>query len=159
MMLYIWLLAVFVLDRISKFLVTEALSPGQSVAVLGGPVQLTYVRNTGAAFGILADRTSFFIVITLLLVGAILWFYHCSSLRRLLNDIGAGLVVGGALGNLTDRLLWGFVVDFVDLRVWPVFNVADAAIVLGGVVLIVHYHRRVPTEAEGVDRDAGEVSG
>lgn len=146
-MLYLYLVVTFLLDRVSKLLVVDGLPPGHSAPLIGDVVRLTHVRNTGAAFGILSGQTYFFVAVTVFLAGAILWFYHRSPYGRFINGVAAGLIVGGALGNLVDRIIWGFVVDFIDLRVWPVFNIADAAIVVGGAIMIIHYYRTVEADS------------
>ena len=151
-MLYLWLVIAFVADRLSKALVSRTMSPGDSLPVVEGVLHLTYVRNPGAAFGLLTGRTFFLTVITVLMVGGILWWYHSSRERHLLNPLAAGLLVGGALGNLADRIATGQVTDFFDLQVWPVFNVADIAIVVGSLLLALHLWRAGHGEAG----DAGE---
>jgi len=97
-------------------------------------VSLTYVTNTGAAFGLLPDHGLFFIAIAAIVVIAIL-VYHRHLPDKALVKASLGLQLGGALGNLTDRLRYGYVIDFIDFKVWPVFNLADSAIVIGVAVL------------------------
>jgi len=135
--LHFWLLvaAVFVLDQGTKHFVQLRYLPGESQVVLPQFFHLTYVQNTGAAFGILVEWTQFFIGLTLVLL--LVLFLYCrkfSNSDRLIR-LALALVVGGGVGNLLDRLRLGYVVDFLDFRVWPVFNVADMAIVSGAIVL------------------------
>lgn len=132
-----WGLIVLVLflDQFSKYLVILYLAPWESIAILPGVLYLTHVRNPGAAFGILANWTGLFILVSLLLIGAVLLFW-----RRILTlsrsfQLALALEVGGAIGNLIDRLRFGQVIDFIDFRVWPVFNVADMAIVIGALLI------------------------
>lgn len=122
---------VFVLDRVSKSVVQSRMALGESVPVLPGVFHLTYVRNPGAAFGLLPDRTAFFIAATVLVVALILWYAWRVGVPRRSVRLALGLQLGGALGNLVDRVAHGTVVDFLDFRVWPVFNLADSAIVVG----------------------------
>jgi len=131
----------FTADRLSKALVSRAMTPGESLPVVEGILHLTYVQNPGAAFGLLTGRTLALTVITVFMMGGILWWYHFSRERHLLSPLAAGLLVGGALGNLTDRIFHGAVTDFFDLQVWPVFNVADIAIVVGSLLLALHLWR------------------
>lgn len=128
-------MAVLVSDIISKAIVVETLSDRPPVELFGGLVRLIHARNTGAAFSIAEGQTLVLSVIALVVVGAII-----RTARRLGSTAWAvclGLILGGALGNLVDRLfrapgpLQGAVVDWIDFRVWPVFNFADSALVIG----------------------------
>ena len=124
----------FVLDRVLKIWVLHSLEEGESIPVWARVFHLTRVDNTGAAFGLWRNAPLFLTVVTAVSVLAI--FVHLfgaiRSHRRLSRSFsGWALVVGGALGNLYDRIHFGYVIDFIDLRVWPVFNVADSAICLG----------------------------
>ena len=104
---------------------------GESIPVLQPLFYLTYIMNPGAAFGILPNQKALFITTGLLLaIGALAGYRKLPPGNNPLK-IGLGLVLGGALGNLADRLRFGRVVDFLDFRVWPVFNLADSAIVIG----------------------------
>ncbi len=143
-----WIGLVFAADRISKALAATGLEIGQSVPVIEDIFHLTYVHNEGAAFGILQGRFYFFAVATALLSVGILWWHHFSPDSHLLSRPAAGMVLGGALSNLVDRLTWGYVVDFIDFRVWPVFNVADIALVVGSVLLAMHLWRAGAREDE-----------
>lgn len=125
------------IDQYSKYYVESHMHLGMSIPVIQNVFHITYVLNPGAAFGMLEHRTSFFIVIALLLVAAVIYFYpRIPSGYRLLK-VGIGLQVGGAVGNVIDRVKTGYVVDFFDFRIWPVFNIADIAIVVGvGIIII-----------------------
>lgn len=120
----------FLSDRLSKLLALKFLSAGPSVEIFPF-FHLTYAENTGAAFSILQNCNTFFIVVSLILITVL------SVLRRGISSHGAAaawgviMVMGGALGNLYDRLVFGFVIDFLDFRVWPVFNLADSFISVG----------------------------
>ena len=140
---------VFLIDQVTKSLAVYYLLPLVSVR-LAGFFQLTYVENRGAAFGVLQNQTLFFVVLGLVVVaGLALSYRHLPGISPLLN-VCLGLQLGGALGNLVDRLRQGYVVDFVDLTWWPVFNVADAAIVLG-VSVIAYYLIRGPRASAATD--------
>lgn len=125
------------LDQVTKAYLKATMLPGSSVPVIPGIFHLTYVLNPGAAFGILEHQTWFFVAVAFGLFAAILFFYPRIPPGYGLLRVGIGLQVGGAVGNVVDRLQTGYVVDFFDFRVWPVFNVADIAIVVG-VGLIVY---------------------
>lgn len=131
-----------VVDRISKWVVMDSLKLGESwnpVAALERWVSLTYVTNTGASFGLFPDHGVVFIIIAVVVIVGIIVYYR-AYYRHLpgeqwLIQISLGLQLGGALGNLVDRLLYGHVIDFIDFKVWPVFNVADSSIFVGVVIL------------------------
>jgi signal peptidase II len=101
-------------------------------------LSLTYVRNTGAAFGILKGQQWFFVVLS---IGIIWWIGRAlcmSTARPVATQRAMALILGGAIGNLIDRIRLGYVIDFIDLHVWPVFNVGDSAITIGVVLLLLH---------------------
>lgn len=130
--------AVLVLDQVTKALVRTSLSPGESIPLFGGLVDLTYVRNTGAAFSLLEGRQWLFATVSVVFVSIMLaWWWRERPEGRWLN-FGMGLLAGGAVGNLIDRVFIGAVTDFVDVHFWPVFNVADSAVLVGVGVLMVH---------------------
>lgn len=124
-------ICIVILDQVIKFMVAHEMFPGMSFPVIQDIFHITFVLNPGAAFGILAHQRSFFIVmgIAMLILGILFSRYirrQCVSFRY-----GTALLLGGALGNLIDRIRFGHVIDFFDFRIWPVFNIADIAIVLG----------------------------
>jgi signal peptidase II len=151
-LLYLALSAlVFGLDRFTKLLVMDRLPLHASVPVVEGFFDLTHVTNTGALFGILSGlapplRGAVFVAIPILAVVLILVFQLRSSARDALAQVGLALILGGALGNLTDRIAWGHVVDFLDFSVagrhWPAFNLADSSICCGVGALILDLIRR-----------------
>ncbi len=126
-------IVLLLLDRLTKRL-TLVFLPGQDIELLPY-LHLNYVQNTGAAFGMLQNSNVLFIVITVLILGYILknWKELCAY--GPLVKWGLVCILSGALGNLYDRISLGFVVDFIDLKVWPVFNVADSCITIGGILL------------------------
>lgn len=151
-------LTVLALDQASKELVRTFMDRGQAWPN-GWPVRLHYVTNTGAAFGILKDQTGFLIVTTLIGLVAIYLYYRYPPFEHLSAPVAIGMMLGGAIGNLLDRLRLGRVTDFIDFPVWPSFNVADSCIVIGIAILLLGYAlftERPPPEAEregaGADR-------
>jgi signal peptidase II len=124
-------LGVFILDQISKIYIIKTMEVGNSIPVIENIFHITYVKNPGAAFGILQHQTGLFIAIAVLLLAAVLYFYPRLPQGYPLIRVAIGLQAGGAVGNLLDRVRTGYVTDFFDFRVWPVFNVADMAIVVG----------------------------
>ena len=133
--MFLTILVVVILDQASKFVVQHMMEVGQSIAVIDSIFHFTYILNSGAAFGLLANRTLFFVVTTVIVVVGLL-IYSYRSKKGGLQSLALGLLLGGAVGNLLDRLRFGHVVDFIDFRIWPVFNIADIAIVLGSILLI-----------------------
>jgi|SRR3989344_899490 len=123
---------VFLLDRITKLLIVHKLALNSSVDV--GPISLVHIVNTGTAFGLLKSAGLIFTVAAII-VSIYLVVKHQTYDSRLQPALG--LVLGGALGNVLDRFIYGAVIDFIDLHFWPVFNVADAAISVAIVFLIV----------------------
>jgi signal peptidase II len=164
-------LVVVAIDQATKYLAVTQLAGRPPVRLLGGAVYLLLVRNSGAAFSLGTGYTFVFPLITMAVVGWILWM--ATRLRSLPWAIGLGLVMGGALGNLTDRLLrapgplLGHVVDMVSLfdddgQVWPVFNAADSALCVGVVLLVfleLTGRRRDGTRAAGAESDTRAAGG
>ena len=126
-------LTVIALDRWTKYLAIDHLleSGVRSVPLIGEYIRLTYVENRGAAFGVLQDQTAFFILVGLVVISVIVASYRYIPEPSWLLNVCLGLQMGGAVGNLIDRIHVGYVVDFIDLTFWPVFNVADSAICVG----------------------------
>ncbi len=126
---------VLVLDQLSKVTIQRLFQPGESNPIFTGIFHLTYVQNTGAAFGLLKGQQWVFLVFAALII---LWMglsLHRSSSRGEL-DWSAALIFSGAIGNLIDRARFGYVIDFLDFRIWPVFNIADSALTIGVAVLL-----------------------
>lgn len=129
-------LVILAADQLTKWLVAVHLQPGESLAVVSHLLQLTYVQNHGGAFGILAYQSDKFawlgLALALALVAAT---FYLGDDNRVLT-LSLAFLTGGILGNLVDRLRTGYVVDFLDVHIWPVFNVADCFICIGAALLI-----------------------
>ena len=147
---------VVVIDQITKAFVSSAMSLHESIVVIGSFFNITYVRNPGAAFGFLATagptfRSVFFLSVTVAAILLILYYLSRSMRKELLLIFSLSLILGGASGNLIDRMRYGEVVDFLDVYIasyhWPTFNVADASISLGAALLVLQMVR---------DRSKGE---
>ena len=132
--------AVFVVDQLTKAWLVSFLSPGERVEVVGDYVRLIHSQNTGALFGLFRDQALFFAIVSVGVVGVIVWFHHSSG-RNTLLSVALGLLLGGALGNMADRFRIGYVVDFVDVGLgglrFYTFNIADSAISLALLLLLV----------------------
>jgi len=132
---------VVVLDQISKLWVRSNLELFQTVPIIGC-LSLTYVRNTGSAFGLFANQAFLLALVAIVGLVAVLLLYRYLSRSNILSISALGLIFGGAMGNLIDRLRFGYVTDFVDVSLWrdfhwPAFNVADSAITVGSIMLII----------------------
>ena len=137
------IIAAFVvtLDQISKLWVSSHLELYETIPLVG-PLSLINVRNTGSAFGLFANQTFLLILVAVVGLVTILLFYRYFSKSNILGISALGLLFGGALGNLIDRLRFGYVTDFVDVRLWrdfhwPAFNAADSAITVGSIMLVI----------------------
>lgn len=129
-------MTVVFIDQVTKHLAQTSLSDGRFVDLFGGLLRLDYTENTGAAFSVFRSGGSVFVLIAIVVsVGILVYYRRAASAARIVR-IALGLILGGALGNLVDRVRLGYVVDFIDLRWWPVFNLADSAIVIGVALLL-----------------------
>ena len=126
--------AALVADQVTKQVVARALAVGET-ADLVGPFSLHHVQNSGIAFGLFASRTTIVIAVTAVAVGWMLWFFARTGRRHPVLPVALGLVLGGSLANLIDRVRLGHVTDFLDLDAWPAFNLADTFIVVGVAIL------------------------
>ncbi len=131
-------LAAIVADQLTKWVVSSALGLGESADVLG-PFSLHHVRNTGIAFGLFGSATTAVIVVTAAAVGGMLIFFARAGQRHTLVPIALGLVLGGSISNLVDRVRLGHVTDFLDFDYWPAFNLADTFIVVGVALLFLSF--------------------
>ncbi len=147
---------VLALDQTTKGLVRTFMDRGEAWPD-DWPVRLHHVTNTGAAFGILKDQTGFLIVTTLIGLAAIYLYYRYPPFDHFVAPIAIGMMLGGAIGNLVDRVRLGRVTDFFDFPLWPSFNVADSSITVGIAVLVIGYAlfgQRPPPVSEREDAGA-----
>ncbi len=152
-------------DVVTKLVVLRTLElGGPRVFVLGDVVCLRHIRNSGGLFGLLPGNASYFAVVSVIAVVAILWVLYRSRHRERLQQIALGMVMGGALGNLLDRVRLGGVVDFIDVGIgvhrWPTFNIADTGVSVGVSLLILWLfltERRREQASEG-KADAGTAT-
>ncbi len=126
---------VFVVDRGVKVLVEGSMWLGESIPLIPGFLNLTYIKNDGGAFGILSGSRLVLLIGSAVAIGVVLWILLSGSSSRL-TSLGCGLILGGAAGNLLDRLATGEVTDYVHFSFWYIFNAADAAIVVGVAILL-----------------------
>ena len=154
LLLFSSVIAIYALDRISKILALHYLQPGESIPLVKNVLHLTLVYNPGAAFGIFKDQLILLSIITILSIAFIAYLllsWHKKG--NLVEKMAFGFILAGAMGNLTDRLKVGYVVDFIDFRVWPVFNIADSFITIGVCLIVIIMWRRKTKALKGT-RDA-----
>ncbi|HEY8448796.1 MAG TPA: signal peptidase II [Thermomicrobiales bacterium] len=135
---------VVIADQVSKWLIIERLGPGADrhrASVIGDLVELRYAQNTGVAFGLLQGQGVLVPLLSIAVVAFLLRMYLRVGAPSPWFAVGSGLVLGGALGNVIDRMRLGYVVDFISIAWWPTFNLADVAITCGAAVLLVWYWR------------------
>ncbi len=129
------------LDQITKLLVVQNISEGASVEGIRGVFRLTYIENKGAAFGILSEHRWVFMILSVIAIVAILFYLWREKTRSILVCLSLGMILGGGIGNMIDRVVRGSVIDFVDVELihFPyIFNVADAFVCVGCALLILY---------------------
>lgn len=131
-----WTIAILILiiDQVSKYLISINIGYHQSIAI-NNFLEITYIVNNGAAFSILRGQRWFFIVATIIVYILIICIRKYIARQDTIFHLALALFCGGSAGNFVDRLRFGGVVDFVDLQIWPIFNVADACIVIGVIII------------------------
>jgi signal peptidase II len=122
------------LDQLTKYFINNRFSLNESLPLLKGVFHLTLVHNRGAAFGLLQNQVPLLIVTSLFAIYLIYSSLKAKTQGKI-HSLALGLILAGAVGNLIDRLFLGYVVDFLDFRIWPVFNLADSAITIGALLL------------------------
>jgi len=148
-------LALFIVtaDQLSKIILLKYFTPGESFPLIKHVLHLTLVFNKGGAFGIFANATSVFILISLVVIIAIAAFLFYKKTTQYSIAVALSCIMAGAASNLIDRLRFGYVIDFIDFRIWPVFNIADSAITLGTLWLVYYVVARSPaTEGGGTTK-------
>lgn len=166
-MLSVWVaVATIVADQVAKRAVVDRIAECARVPVLGDILRFTNIRNSGAVFGIMRGAGSYFTIFSIVAAGILIVVIVFARKSSVLVKVSLGMVLGGALGNLIDRIEFGAVVDFIDVGIsetarWPCFNIADAAITVGVVLLISNALRTsgsgTSDEGDKVDsRETGE---
>ena len=137
MVWFILVIAVIILDQITKYLAVANLEKIDTIPLVQGVFHLTFVQNRGAAFGILQNQKWFFVIITLAIMSGIVYYVIKHKPDSKLVMFSLSMIVGGALGNFIDRIRQGYVIDFFDFTLinFPVFNIADSFVVIGTILL------------------------
>lgn len=136
---YLTAFIVLIADRLTKFAALKLL-PSAGHPLIGDIIGLKLVRNTGAGFGVLKGYVWLFSIISFGVISLIVWYIPQMQPRRY-AAISFGLLLGGAIGNLIDRIAYGCVIDFIDIWIWPTFNIADIMISASAVGIIIYFLR------------------
>lgn len=140
-MIIIVVIISLLLDIGSKFLVSRIFILNESKTIIDNFLNITYVRNTGAAWSILDDNTWIVTVISLLIIIGIIYYVYRNRVSKKILKMGYGLILGGAIGNFIDRVVYGYVIDFIDIDIfgwnYPIFNLADMFIVVGVILVMI----------------------
>ena len=139
-------LILFLIDQISKLLVVKLIDINNPIEIIKNFFYLTYTHNTGAAFSILTGQRIFLIVIAIIILIILFNYLRKNKIERKVDKIAFSLIIGGSLGNLLDRIVRGYVIDFIDVKIFgynfPVFNLADTFIVIGVILLLITLTRK-----------------
>jgi len=153
---YLLLTSVLILlDRLSKGWAVTALAIGRPTPLLGQSIRLTRVHNVGGAFGIFPGNGELFLAVSALVSAALVVLLLLGRVGGVLARLGMAVVLAGAVGNMVDRIVYGFVLDFFEIRGFPVFNLADACITVGAGLIILHV--LLGGDRHRVDRQADRV--
>jgi signal peptidase II len=145
-------LAILVADQVTKALVVSNLAVGEKARLIGDVVQVWHAQNRGAAFSLFQGGTIVFLVVSVLSIGMVAYFYRSLRDRSAWLHVVLGIVLGGTLGNFTDRLRQGYVTDWLSVGIgdtrWPTFNVADSSVVVGIGILVLYLFLTSPDRRE-----------
>lgn len=135
----------FLIDLISKIIIKESLFLGQSIKIINNFFNITYVRNTGAAFSILSKHTYLLVFVSIFIITLVLYYINKNKPKTKIEYISYSMILGGAVGNLYDRIVYGYVIDFLDFNIfgyeYPIFNLSDSFIFVGVIILSVYTWR------------------
>lgn len=144
-MMIILTIIFFLIDLGSKLIITNLMDVHDSIVVVKDFFYITYVRNTGAAWSMFADKTWMLILVSLVIIFFIVGYVLKNRPKNKLEIIGYSLILGGSIGNLFDRIIYGYVIDFLDFYIfgydYPIFNLADTFIVIGVLLLVIYTWR------------------
>lgn len=142
MIYYLVALVIFLLDQLSKWMVIRNMSVGESISIVPNVFYLTSLRNTGAAWNILEGQFIFFFIITVAVLAVVIYYMQKAGRKQPLLGLSLAFIIGGTVGNFSDRLFRGEVVDFIHVYIvhynFPVFNLADSSLFIGVILLIIY---------------------
>ena len=133
---------VLFLDQLTKLIITNSLELNQSIPIIKNIFHLTYITNTGSVFGILKGWQLPLIFFSIAVIGFI--FYYIDEIKEKERSLQffIGFILGAAIGNSIDRIIYGHVIDFLDFRIWPVFNIADSFITISVIFLMIYFWKK-----------------
>ena len=142
MFVWVTMIGILIIDRVIKMFILEKFVPDETKVIIPKVLHLTFVLNPGAAFGLMAGRTWIFVITAVLVLIGVIYAQFRLPMENRFVRLSLGMIGGGALGNLLDRVLTGKVIDYLDFRIWPfVFNFADSMIVIGVALLLFCFYR------------------
>lgn len=155
-MYFIIIALVVIVDQLAKYLIRTNLVLDSSVPLIDGVFHITYIHNAGAAFSIFQNKTGFLIAMQLIVIAFVMvYLIRKQKKEHWCLLLSLSLIAAGGIGNLIDRAMNGYVVDFLDFRVWPIFNVADISVCVGCGLLILYMFFIEPKKGRGKKPDAG----
>ena len=137
MIIFFTSLLIALLDQLTKFFIKQNFQSNQSIPIIKNFLHFTYITNTGSAFGLFKGFNILFILFSIIVVFVLLYYFKKIKENERLLQFSVGLLLGGTIGNLIDRIVYGAVIDFIDFRIWPVFNIADSAVTISIILLII----------------------
>lgn len=133
---------VILVDFFSKYMVSKLMTVNETINLINNFFRITYVKNTGAAFSIFSNNTLLVIIISVIVIGFLLFYIYKNKGNNKLENVSYAFILGGAIGNLIDRLVYGYVIDFLDFEILsydaPIFNLADTFIVIGVILFLIN---------------------
>ena len=144
-LIFVLTIVFLVIDIVSKLLVSNLMVVNDSILVIKNFFYITYVKNTGAAWSIFSGETLGLIIVSLIIISFIIYYISKNKPSTKIEKIGYALILGGSLGNLLDRIIYGYVIDFLDFNIfgydYPIFNLADSFIFVGVMLIIIYTWR------------------
>ena len=133
---------VILVDFFSKYMVSKLMTVNETINLIDNFFRITYVKNTGAAFSMFSNNTILVIIISVVIIGFLLFYIYKNKGNNKLENVSYAFILGGAIGNLIDRLVYGYVIDFLDFEILsynaPIFNLADTFIVIGVILFLIN---------------------
>ena len=133
---------VILVDFFSKYIVSKLMTVNETITLINNFFRITYVKNTGAAFSFFSNNTILVIIISVVVIGFLLFYIYKNKGNNKLENVSYAFILGGAIGNLIDRLVYGYVIDFLDFEILsydaPIFNLADTFIVIGVLLFLIN---------------------
>ena len=140
-MIIVFTLIFLLIDVLSKLVVSHSFHLNESVKIINNFLDITYVKNTGAAWSIFADKSFIVIILSAIIILAVIVYLYSNRPNMMIEKIAYALILGGAIGNFINRILYGYVIDFIDISIfhydYPIFNLADCFIVIGVIILVI----------------------